>query len=343
MRVWITLLLMLMTLSALSKAQVHETSLAPEHTVRHSTWDGAHGVVFFGGGLLKPTSLPIRSYSTDGSLAGSDINIFNDFPGVSQANLADMAVADSEKRILSVILGYDSGQRKYAILTYDSAGSLVSIWDTAPYFAWAVAGGDKGNVFAFEEKTGEMDHAKPYPMIAEYNSSGGLVRQFLYSSAFQNGSNAIDADYNQDSADPALMYRDGKLYIYAAGSNEVLICESDGRITRRTALNDVRQKLSAAASSKAEARQVGVTQVTFVDENHVLMTVYDRIPAKNVVFAPQRTYLVNLTTRENRLVQGLPNGTVLGVKDGQTVALEAPSDAVHNRGGVIKLRALPRD
>jgi hypothetical protein len=277
--------------------------------------------VFFGRGLLKPGSLPIRSYNFDGSQRGQDIDIFKDFPGVQQVVVMDISAGSGETVILSAVLNYGTRTIRHVVLTYDSNGVLRSTWDTEPYFAWAIAKDDKGHVFALENRVDEKRGTKPYPLLGEYDSSGALIRQFLDSDVFREGSAAIGNGFELDRAASSLTFQDHKLYIYAAGENEVLVCNSDGVIIKRERLDYLRHEIA-----EADKASIGITQVVFADDARVIVNAYDYIPAENMEKMPPNTYLVDLTTRRYSTIEGPQNIEGLGVAGGTVVMLAGTAD-----------------
>jgi hypothetical protein len=190
---------------------------------------------------------------------------------------------------------------RHVLLTYDRDGTLRSVWDTEPYFFEAVTTDDQGNVFALGDKLLGQGGSAPYPVITRFNSSGGVVRRFVSSNTFHDGAESVGSGFELDHAEPVVMYRDNRLYVYATGSNEALICNLDGTIIRHVRVEDIKQKVA-----REEKTSIGVMRAEFVDDNHVILDLYDYIPSENTEIMPPKAYLVNLTTKDFRQIE-LPN------------------------------------
>src|SRR5258708_4823060 len=76
----------ILSLAVTSAAQ----NIPSEYLFMTHRWDAAHGVVFFGKGLLRKDTRPIRGYE-DGVPRGAPINIFKDFPHLGKAVVDDFA------------------------------------------------------------------------------------------------------------------------------------------------------------------------------------------------------------------------------------------------------------
>jgi hypothetical protein len=285
-------------------------------------WDGAHNVAFFGKGLVRKDTRPLSAYA-DGKARGAPVHLFKDFPHMRSAVVDDFAAAPNGMTIVAAVLNFGSTLR-HVLLTYDVSGKLISVLDTEPYYAQAIAADDNGYIYTLGNKLNEKD-AKPYSLLVVYDSSGQIVREGLNSNVFKNGSRAVNQ--NQDAVDPSLMVRDGKLFVYAPVENEILVCLEDGNIVQRVPLEPA---LSAIRQSEGWKR-VSVQNVAFVDENRAVLDIigYSAEPPTDDRPDPETTrpaaYLLNLTKRlTTPIVRGkLPDWNFLGVKDGQLLMLSA--------------------
>lgn len=296
MRSW-SVFLLLMVLWGSGAAQ----TLPPEQTVRPAKWDVAHGVVFFGIGVQSHAHPPIRAYNFDNSQRGADLDIVKDFPAAEQVIVLDVAAGQNESSVLSVVLNYGHKVLRHVLLTYDGNGTLRSVWDTEPYLIEAVTTDDEGAVFAFGDKLLGQDGSASYPLITQFDSAGTVVRRFLSSNMFSDGAESIGSGFGPDHAEPVVMYRDHRLYVYAAASNEVLTCDVDGTFIRKVRVEDIKEKVAHEKKTS-----VGVMRAEFMDDNHVVLDLYDYIPSSHTEIMPPKAYLVNLTTKSYRKIE-LPN------------------------------------
>lgn len=314
MRLWLTTVA-IVVLSTGCAAQ----SFPPEQTVRPERWDSAHGVLFFGRGVLGRNSLPVRSY-LNGSQRGSDIDIFKDFPGLQVAVVIDLAAGPNGTTVLSAVLAFGSKTLRHVILTYDSGGALRSSWDTEPYMAWAIATDEKGDAFSLGDRLLGKSGSKPYPLLREYDHSGDVVRQSLYSNTFHAGPQAIGPGNGLDYIYPSLTFRDGKLYIYAPVENEVLICTVAGGIIRRERLDNVRQRIVEA--DKVES--AGIEHVEFIDDRHIVLDLEEY--SSGPITMPRTAYVVDLSTKHYSLIQRSEGAQFIGTRNGKLLMLTPSPD-----------------
>lgn len=290
-------------------------------------WDTAHGILFMGRNLvLQKTSPPLRAYNEDGLRYGSDINLFKDFPDVEKVVVDDFAAAPAGATLIAATLIYGRRSVKQVLLTYDTAGELRQVVDTAPYSAEAITSDDQGNVYLLGERTDERETDPPYPLLIKYDSSGNIVGRAIDSDIFKSGSSAIeDFGPGYEIVRASVMVNDGKLYLYAPSERQVLVCSQEGKILRRAALENVAGKIASADGVSRAA----ISEVAFVDENHVVLYLTEYIrPGEPGVedYTNMHTaiYLVDLTTKSFKLIlRGEPDAdpVFLGTRGRQLFTL----------------------
>jgi hypothetical protein len=215
---------------------------------------------------------------------------------------------------------------KNVLLTYDSAGALRAVIDTAPYAAEAIAADDEGDIYLLGERANEREGDASYPLLIKYDPSGRMVGRAIYTNLFKSGSDAIqDFGPGDQLVSAALTLRGGNLYVYAPSEREVLVCSVKGRVLRRAKLSDVSAKIAQAD----KARRAAISDVTFVDENHVVLYVTEYVKPDEpcvIDYSNMHTaiYLVDLTTKKFKLIlRGEPgmNPGFLGTKGNQLFTL----------------------
>jgi hypothetical protein len=173
-------------------APVHAQTIPNDQAWRPHRWDAAHGVLFLGKDVvLRKTGPPLRSYSSDGSQRGADINLFKDFPDLEKAKVDDFAAGPAGTTVIAAELIYSPRLVNRSLLTYDLAGALRSAVDIAPYWAEAIATDEEGNIFVLGESEDEREGDPPYPLLIEYDPSGNILARAIYSNVFKDGSDAI--------------------------------------------------------------------------------------------------------------------------------------------------------
>jgi len=296
-------------------------SIPPEQAIRAKRWDATHGTLFLGLGAVDRTSRPIRSYQGDFQTT-AEVAILKDFPRAQKAFVIDATAGPESSSILSVVLDFCSKALRHVILTYDSAGVLRSVLDTAPFVALAITADEKGNVFVLGDKLlGEETDNKPYPLLREYDAGGALIGQSLYSSSFREGPRAVGPGNGRDAIYPVLSLHNGELYIYAPVENEFLVCTTSGAVVRREPLGKIRAKIAAA--DKVEF--AGIHQVAFIYESHLVIDL-EEYPSGPQLMMPAKAYLVNLDTQQYKPLAFPPGAQFVGVKDHQLVALNPSPD-----------------
>jgi hypothetical protein len=236
-----------------------------DDAIRLEKLDGASNILFFGRGVLSPTSPPIRAYTPEGLRRGTDISIFGSISGIQKALVDDIASGPNDSTLVAAVLIYPGEHNTvHALLTFDAGGRLRKVWDTFPYYINAVTADEAGNVFALANR---LDHPKAaYPLVIEYSAEGAVLNQFLPSSLFAHGAEAIDGI---KLAEASIVLRDNKLLIYAPVEQEIIVCKLNGDVVRRAKVDSVLSRVAQDAGlGKAYVRQI-----IFTDESHVVMDV----------------------------------------------------------------------
>jgi len=275
-----------------------------DQAVRPHRWDGGRGTLFFGVGLLQRSSRPIRSYSSDGTQRGSDIDVFKDLPNLRKVVVEDLAAGPNGTTAIACVLNFGSTVQ-HVVLTYGASGELRSILDTEPYFPHAITIDDDGTIFVLGERMDKSKGDSAYPLVVKYGSDGKVAGQLLLSSSFRSGAEAIEKS-ERDDAEASIMFRDGKLYVYAPTENEILVCTTSGVVLHRLRLDGVLDDIAR----KDRVKRAGIRNVSFMDPNKIVLElieysgsqvkaerVFGRGPGMHPV-----AYLVNLQTAYYKLV-----------------------------------------
>jgi len=321
------LLVIVASYSTRFAAQVPPQNIEGAESPQLHRWDATHGVLFLGKNfLLEKTAPPLRSYNEGGLQYGSDVNLFKDFPDVENVIVDDFAAGTAGATFIAATLIYGHGPAKHVLLTYDGTGGLRQVVDTASYSAEAITSDDQGDVYVLGEKTDEREGDPPYPLLIEYDPSGTIVGRAIDSKVFKTGSDAIqDFGPAQEMVSASLMVSDGKLYIYAPSERQVLICSLDGKILRRTALEEFTVKIARAD----KVNRAAISEIAFVDENHVALYLTEHVDPEEphtTDYSNMHTavYLVDLTSKTFKLIlRGEPglNPAFVGVKGNQVLTL----------------------
>ena len=298
-------------------------------------WDAAHGVLFLGKNLVLRRDGPqLRAYNEDGSQYGADIDLFKDFPEIQYAVVNDFAAGPVGTTVIAAELIYGPRHVRGAILTYDSAGALHSVFDPSPYSAEAITSDDGGNIYLLGERTDRGDGDPPYPLLVKHEPSGRIVGQFLPSDNFKTGSDAIeDFGPGNELVYASLAILNGEMYIYAPSEAQVVIYSMDGKIVRHASLRDVALKIARAD----KANRAHISEVGFLDASHIVLylTEYVRPSVPDARACPpdcvemnSSVYLVDLMTKEFKSILRWEPGTNLnfvGVKEKQLLTVTVGS------------------
>ena len=279
-------------------AMVQGQSIPLTETKALSRWDGGNGVVFFGLGFRKPEFGPIRGYAK-GQQRGSDIDLFSDFPGLDHAVVDDITGGPNESTYIVALLNFGQRQMRQVIFAYDRAGKLTRVLDTAPHFPMAITVDEDGALYVLGSRIGSNGVGKEpaYPLIVKYTAEGKVSAEFLPSNTFKDGAEAID---HVDLINASLVKRGDRLFIYAPAGREILVCDLDGKILRRTNLNETFAKWMKADGTNT----IRITSVGFMDEERAILDTVGVFAEENLdTVKTVDVYVVNLRTMEYRRVQ----------------------------------------
>jgi hypothetical protein len=174
------------------------------------------------------------------------INILKDFPGAVEAFPVDIASGVGRSVVVACRLRYSKAvPLKVLILTYDSAGKLMKIWDIAPYDPGIISTDGDGNVYTLAVRSDVFNKARgpDYGTLVEYDSDGKMVREMLPASLFP-----LDVDpaaYSGRTGPPFLKVSQDKIYVYAAIVSEVFVLDRSGNLLKRYTTNDPIRDLAA--------------------------------------------------------------------------------------------------
>lgn len=181
---------------------------------------------------------------------------------LAEAQFLDIwAVAGTPGRgfVLSVVAGYSPpGEKPFHVrpllLTYTSSGTLEQVWNVKPYHFHQLAVNKEGNVFAL----GDRDENHPYPLIVEYSSTGQVLREFLNSDTFSDGSKILAN--GSLYGDSHMFITSDRLFVWSGPSRELLQFSLAGELLSRSSFAGVLDRLALDASAKnTKVRAIAVS------------------------------------------------------------------------------------
>jgi len=246
-----------------------------DQALRPLRWDGSNSVMFLGAGLLQKSDPPIRAYA-NGIQRGPDLDIFKDFPGLSDLIVDDVTAGPNGSTLAAVVLRFSEKSVRHVILTYDSDGALKEIWDTEPYYHLAIVADPNGNVFALGNRLDD-DPTKPsYPLLIEYDHSGNILHEGLQSLVFPMGATGINESGRIRG--PSLLLRGQHIIVYAPEANDILVCGVDGMIKSRVNVSDVLERIKKQDKTK----RLVLEDVFLVDDNTVILDINEHDKAEEL-------------------------------------------------------------
>jgi hypothetical protein len=238
----------------------------------------------------------------------------------------DFAAGPDGTTIIAAQFIYAPRLVKGVVLTYDSTGTLRTIFHPEPYSAEAITVDDSGNLYLLGEKIDEREGDPSYPLLIKYDPTGNVLSRAVYSNLFKDGSDAIQSfGRAEELASATVALQNGNLYIFAPNAKEVLVCSLDGTILRRVKLENVLQGIARAD----RVYRAAIAEVAFIDPNHLVVYVTEHAKTEdsrviNVGNVSAAAYLVDLTTMKFKLKLRGTSGaipTFLGVKGNQLLTL----------------------
>lgn len=285
-------------------------------------WDAGHHILYYGFGALNRGGLTIQSYVPD-SGRQREIDVLASFPGARRATVLDVGSGPNKTTVVSVILGYESVTRRYLLLFYDAAGTLRSVWNTAPYSVVAVASAGDGRMFVLQKRTDSASGVSSYPLLRVYDSDGNVIDAFLSSRIFRQGGHALDPNSAAPRGEPRMMLRDEKVYVYAPFTREVIICTSGGALIRRRELT--RSVQIIAGDEKVGF--LGINQLAFVDDQHVLLELGNDSLSADTDLA-RRLYLLDILSGSYRVITRTPGAKLLASENDKALLLNPAASEV---------------
>ncbi|MGB2603829.1 MAG: hypothetical protein WBC78_09550 [Candidatus Sulfotelmatobacter sp.] len=201
-------------------------------------WDSVEDKLILYRDIRTPGSAAVRVTSS----AGSNVSVFplKDLPDAQRMTVWDAAATPDGGIVVSVIAEYGPREVKpvpvkLMLLTYDAAGNLAKVWDTAPYHHRLVAVDKEGNVFGFgsgEERS---------PLIVKYSPDGTVAGEFLPADTFALRDRVVQAGSQYGTS--AMSIGAGTLALWLAPPQELLEFTLDGKLVQRLQLGGVINRL----------------------------------------------------------------------------------------------------
>ena len=215
-------------------------------------FDSVRNVVFFGYGTLQAGGPALRAY-TNGHQRGGDIDLFKDFPGLQYAVVNSFAAGPADTSMLAAVLGYGNKVVRHVLLSFGDRGQLLKIWDTDPYYTYALAIDADGDVYTLAVRTDVNDKNGPdYPVLIRYRPDGRVAQKSLPKSIFR-GSTAQAITPAGGTILPVLRVKDDRVYVFAPLTREVVMGTKKGGAWERYQLSGIRVQ---RANTKSEIRNV---------------------------------------------------------------------------------------
>jgi hypothetical protein len=226
-------------------------------------WDPTNQVVFFEPG---PPGLVVRS-SADGNGRSTEIDIFNDFAGLQNVYVDSATAGPESMSLIAATLGFGNQTIQSKVLTYDSSGQLLKVWDITPQRAEAIAySRDDDAVFVLGEGgnskgPGASDNA----LLVEYSRDGQLLKSMVPAGALKNRENPFAA--GPLVGEPVLRVTKNRISFYAPKNREAFTLE-------RTNGNSAHMDISDAVnefSTKDGYHLVQTHHVDFTDSGDIVL------------------------------------------------------------------------
>jgi hypothetical protein len=155
-------------------------------------WDSVEDRLILYRDVRNPDSAAVRVISPTGG-SGTAVFPLRDLSDAQRMTVWDAAATPDAGVVVSVIAEYGPRETKpvpikLLLLTYDSAGGLRKVWDTAPYHHRLVAVDKQGNIFGFG--SGDLSNKKS-PLLIKYAPDGTVLRQFLPADTFDLGDQVV--------------------------------------------------------------------------------------------------------------------------------------------------------
>jgi hypothetical protein len=203
-------------------------------------WDSTNQVLFFSGS--SPGSV-VRAY-VDSRQRGADIDIFKDFPGLQEVYADSITAGPDGSTLVYATLEFGNRNVRELILTYDSAGQLMKSWDPAPQYIEAIAySNDDDAIFVL----GGRDlppgpYAHNYPLLIEYNRDGRALKTMAPASLLKDREDSLKS--SSQNGQPLLKVTKDRIYFYAPGNAEVVMCDRDGIVLAYRSFSESIEKIS---------------------------------------------------------------------------------------------------
>ena len=214
-------------------------------------FDPTQNVVFFGYGVVHPGAPALRAY-TDGKQRGGAIDLFKDFPDVHYAVVNGFAAGPPSNSVLATVLGYGKNVVRHVLLFYGDRGQLLKIWDTDPYYTYALAVDADGDVYTLAIRTDLNDNKDAdYPLLIRYQPDGRVAHKSLPKSIFR-GSTAQAITSVGGTILPVLRIKGDRIFVFAPLTLEVVAGTKNGETWERHQLSGIRIQ----GATKSEIKRV---------------------------------------------------------------------------------------
>jgi hypothetical protein len=211
-------------------------------------WDGGVERLVLQRDVRDANSAAVKTVDQSGKVVG--IYPVRDFPGSDHADVWAVTPGANGDVILAAIIGYGPASQaptpvKSLVLTYDSAGTLRSVWDVSPYHHHLLAADAAGNVFALGDADTKDDD---YPLLIKYSPQGEVLKEFLPAGSFA-AKDGVIGDFSSDHGNSQMYIRGDRLYLYIAVTQEWMVFSLDGVILSRVSLAPAFTQIAVANNS----------------------------------------------------------------------------------------------
>lgn len=216
-------------------------------------WDASSESLVLFRNSDNPTVPTARLYRKGGG--SIPIYVLRDFPDAKSVSLWAAASTPGDGVVISGVLVYPQRKTKSVLLTYDSTGTLVKVWEMFPYHHHQLAVDSGGNVFALGDRL-DTDGHSPYPMLIKYSPTGEVLKELLPSNRFDKGDEVVAS--GAPTGENSLFVSDGQLYLWLSLQKELFTFDLNGDLVSATPMEPSLSALAASfQASRVLLRSVG--------------------------------------------------------------------------------------
>jgi hypothetical protein len=239
--------LMLSSLEVRAQQIIFDTSKEDKVGGYHQVWDPSGRRLISYRDASDPALAAVQVSTTDGKKMS--FYPIRDL-GCSYIDIWSATGSPDGGVVIAALLGYGPRNNtpvpvKSVIVTYDSIGTIRSVWEVEPYHHHYVAADSNGNVYALGHTYPGMED---YSLLVKYSRSGNVVGEYLSSRLFSEGDKVI---YVPADGEASVSVNNEYVSVWIAATQELFTLSLDGTLVSRISLASA---LTNMASSTGNAR-----------------------------------------------------------------------------------------